>query len=586
MTSKLYEHNPYMGPRAFTKEEASSLFGRDIIGDHLAKMIALEQIVVVHGASGSGKTSLINALVIPTLEQLSFQIMPVGRLGISGSWSDSIYNIYVHSLIMSIASPQTDPAQFSQMTISHFLTNLALESDFPRLVGIGNPNDGDSKQGKLPVLKALFIDQVEEIFARPDLYAARQGFFEQLRDAIVHDPNLTIVLVIRSEYLAELELFGHIFSNRLHVRQAVGRLDATSALEAIKRPAESAGRPFAPGVAEQLVDNLRRGSIPGTDESYLGQYVEMYVLQMVCYQVWEQLGPQDQITSTDISTTGHEAFQQLYEEALQKALTEAEGRNVNESGLRSWFGTKLITEAHSKGRLLFGEEETAGLPNSVVLTLERCFILRRDFNAGIIFVELASELFIDPILDSNARWYGHTHPLHRDAASWESSGRSEGLLLRSKALQEANAWANAYPSLLTSSEVEFLELSSLAENRAIARQRRLRAMIIYSVSVLFVLMALTLFSLLRLDYETTQRLILTAQRDSVWHEQRAIVYALTGDLGEASLELELAIDQLRKAEGSEVIILEREEWLSSLRIGINPFDLTTLERLKLEEADW
>ena len=88
------------------------------------------------------------------------------------------------------------------------------------------------------------------------------------------------------------------------------------------------------------------------------------------------------------------------------------------------------------------------------------------------------------------------------------------------------------------------------------------------------------------EYEIRQRFILTAQRDSVWHEQRVIVYALTGDLGEASLELELAIDQLKKAGGSEVTILEREEWLSSLRIGINPFDLTTLERLRLEEAGW
>ena len=92
----------------------------------------------------------------------------------------------------------------------------------------------------------------------------------------------------------------------------------------------------------------------------------MSLLQFVCYQLWERLGRGDQITFVETPAGVEGAvfgvFQQYYEEALQQALTDSKGRNVSEYGLRTWFGTKLITEARSRGIIFYGEEETAGLP--------------------------------------------------------------------------------------------------------------------------------------------------------------------------------------------------------------------------------
>ena len=59
--------NPYVGPRSFQAGEA--LYGRDHeIRDLLGLLIA-ERIVLLHSPSGAGKTSLVQAALIPQLEE-------------------------------------------------------------------------------------------------------------------------------------------------------------------------------------------------------------------------------------------------------------------------------------------------------------------------------------------------------------------------------------------------------------------------------------------------------------------------------------------------------------------------------------
>ena len=59
----------YPGTRPFTADDRNLFFGRndDITG--LSNLISLENIVVLYGKSGLGKTSLLNAGVIPYLQE-------------------------------------------------------------------------------------------------------------------------------------------------------------------------------------------------------------------------------------------------------------------------------------------------------------------------------------------------------------------------------------------------------------------------------------------------------------------------------------------------------------------------------------
>src|SRR5207253_3177330 len=60
--------NPYPGLRPFEPSEWAIFFGREQMSDEVTLRLAQQNLVVVHGASGCGKSSLIRAGVLPFLE--------------------------------------------------------------------------------------------------------------------------------------------------------------------------------------------------------------------------------------------------------------------------------------------------------------------------------------------------------------------------------------------------------------------------------------------------------------------------------------------------------------------------------------
>jgi hypothetical protein len=62
---------PYRGLSAFREQDASVFFGREELTDQLAEAVEQKPLVVVIGASGSGKSSLVFAGLMPRLRQRS-----------------------------------------------------------------------------------------------------------------------------------------------------------------------------------------------------------------------------------------------------------------------------------------------------------------------------------------------------------------------------------------------------------------------------------------------------------------------------------------------------------------------------------
>lgn len=74
-------HNPYLGPRAFTREHR--LYGRDRELRDLTSLLVSERIVLLYSPSGAGKSSLVQAALIPTLEARRFHVLPIVRVGLA-----------------------------------------------------------------------------------------------------------------------------------------------------------------------------------------------------------------------------------------------------------------------------------------------------------------------------------------------------------------------------------------------------------------------------------------------------------------------------------------------------------------------
>ncbi|NIN98002.1 MAG: hypothetical protein GTN93_29040, partial [Anaerolineae bacterium] len=299
----------------------------------------------------------------------------------------------------------------------------------------------------------------------------RADFFRQLAEALQSDPSLGVVLSMREDYVPALDPYARLLPDRLRVRFYMQPMTFDAALRGVKEPVRRA-RPFAEGVAEKLVDNLRQIRVLGQEEEQVfvtGEFVEPVQLQVVCYQLWENLKDQagDEITDHDLQRlAGGEglaqfvdrALAQFYEQAISRVAQDVPGQT--EFDLRAWFQDKLITKDRTRALVNQGETETGGMDNQIVRELQNAFLLRSESRAGSRWYELVHDRFIDPILQANADWR-REHPLIQDALEWEREGKAESRVYLGPQLAEALTHEDAKVKLVQ----EFLRAGQEAERK-------------------------------------------------------------------------------------------------------------------------
>ncbi|MBN2002676.1 MAG: SUMF1/EgtB/PvdO family nonheme iron enzyme [Anaerolineae bacterium] len=466
------KNNPYVGPRPYERADRANFFGRGREARDLLALILAERVLLFYAQSGAGKTSLLNAQVIPALEDKGFDVLPMARVGSDlppGIDPAAAPNVFVFSTLMALAGADVLPETLLAHTLLSFLQTRV--ADKPPL---------------------LVLDQFEELFTtHRDRWQEARDFFVQMRQALEDIPNLGVTLAMREDHIAELDPYAPLLPGRLRARFRMERLGAQAAIEAVANPARNAGCPFDPGVAERLVDDLRRiktqipPSVPpiggeekggtsasplpgGIEGGVLGPHVEPVQLQVVCNRLWERLPDQadNAIQWEEVAQYGDidRALVDFYESALVKACEQATPKNpVAERQLRRWFSEQLITPMETRGLALRGPEDTAGLPNAAVDVLEAQHLVRADVRAGARWYELCHDRMVAPIVQSNAGWEAARQtPLRTAAKQWKDN-QGKGLLYRGGMLREALAWAKANPDEIEDYEKEFLQAGRQAQ---------------------------------------------------------------------------------------------------------------------------
>lgn len=423
------EHsNPYVGPRTFEKEDAELFFGREREAKALLTLVASQRLVLFYAQSGAGKSSLINTRLIPGLKERGFVIWPVGRVTGELPTYHQVSNLFVFNLLLKLDEDQHDAMSFNNTSLAEYITSW-------------NPAV-TTEVDATPRGRVLIIDQFEELLtSHRERWQDREDFFQQLEDAMQADPLLWVVLTLREDHVAPLDVYAPLLTNRLRARFYMQRLDSAAALQAITKPAEKGGRPFAPGVAQQLIDNLRQLSERERQRTSklnaLGEFIEPVQLQVVCQRLWTNLSsqPRDWITFDDITELGdvNTALADFYEQAI--ARTEQD-TGVNRFQLRTWIEKKLITEGGTRGTVVRGKTTSGDLLNVAVDSLARQFLLREEPRAGGIWYELIHDRFIEPIQQSNQRWRANQSPLVQAAIEWNDTGRRREKLYRGDLLTE------------------------------------------------------------------------------------------------------------------------------------------------------
>lgn len=398
---------PFVGPVPFKQEQRDRFFGRKRETADLASLVIAHPIVFLYGQSGTGKTSLLNAGLIPRLvDEEGFDVFPVARPGGRADQAgaeQSTASPYIYATLLAWSEDGDDSTLPTESNLASYLNRLTPERD----------EDGDPKP------RLLIFDQLEELF-RDQIDAEREQreFFSQVGDlldasrarmapdgekgAAMAVPT-RVLLSMREEFIAELDNFADLLPNQLRIRQRLERLRAPAGLEAVTGPLGLTALSFAPGVAEQLVADLREVRVESgvgearTAVNVLGEFVEPVQLQVVCERLVRDLPPDtSEITFDHLSRFGSvdTTLSDFYRDAVADAATSS---GVPQDDLARWCETNLVTDTGTRAVVHRGPTQSEGIANAAPDKLVTRLLLRREPRAGAEWYELTHDRLIGPI---------------------------------------------------------------------------------------------------------------------------------------------------------------------------------------------
>jgi WD40 repeat protein len=512
MAASVGDSNPYIGPRAFQMGER--IYGREHEAIQLANLIIAERVVLLHSPSGAGKTSLIQAALIPRLMKSKFQVLPVVRVNLDSrdlATDSATHNRYVYSALLSLeeglpVAQQVDAGRLARMSFLDYLSQ--------RPGAEGGPG-----------IQVLIFDQFEEILTLdPTDLAAKQEFFRQLGDALAA-PKRWALFSMREDHVAALDPYKLPVPSRFGNTFRLDLLGEEAARQAIQQPARQAGVEFDDAAAGKLVDDLRRMRVQqpdGTLEPQLGPHVEPVQLQVVCHRLWETSRPDSQrITEEDLAAFG-QVDQSLVDQSLaeyyaQRVAAVAAETEISERRIREWFDRRLITEQGVRSTVLMGKERSGELANRAIQLLVNAYLVRGEKRGGVTWFELSHDRLIGPVRVDNAAWFkAHLSMLQQRADVWNQQERPESLLLFGRELAQARLWAEDHEGELLPAEVDFLAGSQEKAARALRLRRRNQVIVVLGVaSMLLAVLALLALRQATVERDQAQRLARVARSGQV-----------------------------------------------------------------------
>jgi WD40 repeat protein len=469
MTTVSARPNPYVGTRPYKKGEI--LYGRERETSELLDLLIAERLVLLYSPSGAGKSSLLNASILPKMEENGFEVLPIMRVNYEPPPSaelDPGFNRYIYSLLMCAEEAVEAEKRFSPNELS----TLRLKDYLARYRQRAQQLDPayDATRARL-----LVIDQGEEIITiAPTERDQKQAFFNQLGETL-RDRSLWILFSMREDFLARIDSYIKPIPTGFATRYRLRLLQPEPALSAIQKPAEAQGVHFTDEAAQKLVNDLRMMQVQqpdGTNLTEPGLYVEPVQLQVVCRRIWSVLDRSDnEIGAENLEKIGdvNAALADYY--SLQVATVAAKV-GIRERFIRLWFDRKLITSQGIRGQVLLAPNRSDGLENEAIWELEKTYLVRSEKRGGSTWFEISHDRLITPIIQNNAAWFEkNLSALQRQADVWNQEGRPDGMLVTGPDFLVMQQWVEQHQAEMSEMENEFYQgclkahLSDLREQR-------------------------------------------------------------------------------------------------------------------------
>jgi serine/threonine protein kinase/DNA-binding winged helix-turn-helix (wHTH) protein len=451
--------NPYKGLRAFDDGDVDDFFGRNILVDSLIERLAgtgvASRCLVVVGPSGSGKSSVVRAGLVPALR------------------SDAVANS--RNWFATTMVPGTDPYEALEVALLRVAVN-------PPVALLSQLRDG--QRGILRCIRRclsnddetalVVIDQFEEIFTNSSNEVAN-NFLEALAVA-VEDPTtqLRLVITLRADYF-DRPLSHHRFANVINKAAVnVTPLAPDELEQAIVEPARRLGAEFEPGLVARIAAETIGQSSPLPLLQYtLSELFDRREGNELTIAAYDEIGglagalgarAEDVYTSADASR--QHAIRRVFGRMTNPGEQSTDlRRRIPVSDLGEDPANLWVIEQFGNARLVtFDRDETTREPT----------------------VEVAHEALLRewPRL---TRWLAEDAELLRSvgavasaASVWDHGGRTATDLYRGGRLENAIGLVLAAPDRLREIDTDFIESSRVAsererdaEHRRVRRLRRL-----------------------------------------------------------------------------------------------------------------
>lgn len=450
--------SPYKGLQYFDTADAALFFGRERLTAELVAYLRTHRCLIVVGASGSGKSSLVRAGVMPALQQEQPLLGDVLPPDCSMRWRRCIMTPTAHPL-EELAAKLTQDSESVTATAT-LLDDLgkdarSLHLFVRRLVASDNR-------------LLLVVDQFEELFTLCRDANERKVFVDNLLTAAVDDGVTTVVITLRADFYAHCFAFDNLRAALGNYQIPIGPMTQAELRQAIEKPAQHEGWDFEPGLVDLLLHDVgdEPGALPLLSHALLETWKRRRGRTLTLAGYVESGRVQGAIAQTaeSVFTQKLTAEQQAIAKNIFLRLTEL-GEGAEDTRRRVQL-TELLPQAGGKTSF-----------ETVLKTLAdaRLVTTHRDE------VEVAHEALIREWpqlrkwLAENRESLRMQRTVGEAAKSWATLRQDASALYSGLRLQQALAWQRENSVVLTPLEATFL--------RASKRRRDLQRSLLMKVAV-------------------------------------------------------------------------------------------------------
>ncbi|WP_449339684.1 nSTAND1 domain-containing NTPase [Streptomyces chartreusis] len=475
---------PYRGLASYRQEHARWFFGRQrSTGSLVAQLRAVEKsggLVMLVGASGAGKSSLLNAGLVPALRD--------GALGGESAGSGSVVQLV----------PGGDP-------LADLVRRIPELADVVASAGPDRPEDADAQDGTAQepddadtrepcagfvhaareavaawarreapdtAPAVLIVDQFEEIFTLCPDDSDRRTFVQLLQAACTpadpgDPPPVLVVLGIRADFYEQCLAHPELADALQHRHMVLGPLTTTELREAVTGPAKAVGLELEPGLAELIVREVSADGPRGTHDAGA-----LPLLSHALLATWQRR------RGGRLTVAGYRAAGGIQGAVAATAERAWSGLDPAARTAARLLLLRLVrlgedtqtTRRRGTRRQLAAESTNPGKTEESLEALVRARLVTLDAET----VEITHEALLHAWprlrdwIDEDRQGNLLRQRLEEDGQAWEASNRDSSLLYRGSRLEQARGWArSAGDTFLTRGAVEFLAASVRLRRRIV-----------------------------------------------------------------------------------------------------------------------